>query len=312
VFGCVYVEQAVSPPCVAQCTGTVADFTRCTADANICTIDACLPSTSFGEDECIKGLLFPQRQCGDADVCNGDEWCSPVLGCQSGPALVCDDGDACNGTETCDAQTGCRPGTPLPDGSACDDDLDCTVTDTCAAEACAGTPVTPADCDDADSGTSDECREGFGCLHCNALTLRSVNLKFTRADRQDGKIKVGGTLMLQAASVAPDAEAFTLILDLDGDETYRAALPPGAIPAVAAGKYAYGSKTRSIDAGGLLSLRLMSKGSEIALKTSSAGLAIAGPRAVSGNVIVVVGDDCFRAGFTCESVGNGKGLRCRP
>ena len=312
VFGCVYVEQAVSPPCVAQCTGTVADFTRCTADANICTIDACLPSTSFGEDQCIKGLLFQQRQCGDGDVCNGDEWCSPVLGCQSGPPLACDDGDACNGTESCDAHAGCEPGTPLPDGVACDDHLDCTVTDTCAAEACTGTPLLPADCDDADAATTDECREGFGCLHCKVLTLRNVNVKFARAGRQDGKLNVGGALALMGSSVAPDAEALTMILDLDGGEAYRASLSPGSVPAIAAGTYAYASKTPATEANGLRSLRLRSKGTEMMLKTSSAALAIAGPQAGSGDVVVVIGNDCFRTAFTCEATANAKGLRCRP
>jgi hypothetical protein len=311
VFGCVYVEQAVSPPCVAQCTGTVADFTRCTADANVCTIDACLPSVLFGQDECIKGLLFPQRQCNDDDVCNGEEWCSPVLGCQSGPPLACDDGDACNGSETCDAQTGCAAGTPLPDGSACDDHLDCTAADTCAAHACAGIPVLAADCDDADAGTTDECREGFGCLNCKALALRSVNVKFTRTGRQSGKIKVGGALVLQGATVSPDVEAFTMVLDLDGDESYRASLPPGSVSVIADGKHTYASKAPVAAANGLRSLRLTSKGSDIVIKTSSAALDIAGPHAASGNVIVVIGDDCFRSAFACESAGNGKGLRCR-
>lgn len=308
VFGCMYTEEFVSPPCVPECTGTVADFTRCPGDRNLCSIDACLPSTSFGDDKCIDGLLFG-RQCADHDLCNGDEWCSPVLGCQADAPRVCDDGDICNGAETCDSQAGCQAGTPLPDGTACDDHLLCTATDQCAAENCAGTPLTAADCDDSDGSTTDECREGFGCLNCGALGVRSLSVKFAQAGKQNAKIKARGELTLGSATVAPAAESFTLIVDLGGGEVYRASLAAGAIDTLTPEKFQFRDKTGTV-ADGLRLVGLIDRGAELAWKTSSAGLSLAGPQAGSGAVVLVIGDDCFSSSATCVVTGGGKALRC--
>jgi hypothetical protein len=307
VFGCVYTEEFVSAPCVPECTGTVADFTRCPGDSNICSIDACLPSTSFGDDKCIEGLLFG-RQCADGDLCNGDEWCSPVLGCQANSPRVCDDGDACNGDETCDALNGCIAGTPLPDGSACDDHLACTGNDSCAAENCSGTPLTPADCDDANPGTADQCREGFGCLGCRPLAIKSLGVKFA-ADGKPGSLKARGEIVLGAATVAPAAESVTLIADLDGAEAYRATLPAGALVALATGKYSFKDKTGAVN--GLRSLRLTERNGALAWKSAAKGLAIAGPQATSAAILLIAGDDCFASNAACTVTGSGKGLKCR-
>jgi Dictyostelium (slime mold) repeat len=308
VFGCVYIEQFVSPPCVAECTGTVADFTRCPGDANICTIDACLPSTSFGDDKCIDGLLFG-RQCADGDLCNGDEWCSPVLGCQANAPRVCDDGDICNGTESCDPQAGCQAGTPLPDATPCDDHLQCTAGDQCHSEVCGGTPLTAVDCDDSDPSTTDECREGFGCLGCRALDARGVTVKFTQAGKQNGKITLRGTIALGSATVVPDADGFTLIVDLGGGEVYRATLAGGAIVARAPGKFAFDDKTGAI-ANGLRKIRLKERNAEIGFKSASTRLGISGPQAGAGEAVLVIGDDCFSSVVACTATGGGKGLKC--
>jgi hypothetical protein len=308
VFGCVYTEEFVAAPCVPECTGTVADFTRCPGDNDLCSIDACLPSTSFGDDECIDGLLF-RRQCADGDLCNGDEWCSPVLGCQANTPRACDDADACNGTETCDAQTGCVAGTPLADGSACDDHLACTDADACAAQACAGTPLAPSACDDADAATADQCREPFGCLSCRPLSLRSVGLKLATPGGQDAKLKTRATIALGSVSVAPASEDVTVIVDLGVGEIYRVTLAAGAFAVLAPGKLSFKDKTGANS--GLRSARITAKPGELGLKTASAGLGIAGPPSPAGGVVVIVGDDCFAAAAACTTTGSGKGVKCR-
>jgi hypothetical protein len=151
VRGCVYSEEAVQFPCVPDCNGGVADYTPCPGDGDPCTLDACLPSVDLISDphRCIIGLRGLERQCQDSDLCNGQEFCSPTLGCESGPPLVCDDGASCNGAEGCDPTLGCQPGTPDPDGTTCDDALQCTTGDVCASGTCVGTPLPPATCDDA-------------------------------------------------------------------------------------------------------------------------------------------------------------------
>jgi hypothetical protein len=308
VFGCVYTEEFVSAPCVPECTGTVADFTRCPGDNNICSIDACLPSTSFGDDKCLDGLLFG-RQCADGDLCNGDEWCSPVLGCQANAPRVCDDGDACNGTESCDSQTGCVAGTPLPDGASCDDHLACTDDDLCATEECAGTPLAPGACDDADAATADQCREPYGCLSCRPLSLKSLGLKFASPGKQDAKLKTRGEITLGSVTVAPAAEDLTLIVDLGTGEIYRATLGAGALGVLAPGKLAFKDKTSAND--GLRSVRLTESPGEIGFKTASAGLALAGPPSAAAGVVLLIGDDCFSAAPACRTTGSGKGVKCR-
>ena len=226
-LGCVYTEEFVSAPCVPDCTGTVADFTRCPGDENPCTIDACLPSVDFSETQCVAGLLL-KRQCGDGDVCNGAEWCSPTLGCQAGPALACDDGNACNGTETCDSLLGCQAGIPLPDGAACDDGLLCTQNDGCSSAQCLGQPVGPADCDDGNATTTDQCREGVGCLACTAAGARAVRFRWARSGKNDGRFRArGGWTPLAGATLAPDLESAVLAIDLYGASVYRATMPAG-------------------------------------------------------------------------------------
>ena len=105
--------------------------------------------------------------------------------------------------------------------------------------------------------------------------------------------------------ISQDTEGFTLIVDVGGGEVYRASLAGGAIEVVSPGKFSFRDKTS-----GLRSVRLTDRGGELAWKTSSAGLPIAGPQAVSGAVVLVIGDDCFSSNVACEVTGGGKALRC--
>ncbi|MFC1591318.1 hypothetical protein ACFL43_02215 [Thermodesulfobacteriota bacterium] len=122
--------------------------------------------------------------CDDGNICNGEEACDLVSGCQAGLPLdcddenactddscnavtgcvnlpiSCDDGNACNGEETCDLGAGCQSGTP----PVCDDGNFCNGEETCdPIEGCqAGIPL---DCDDGSVCTDDLCDEGSGCVH---------------------------------------------------------------------------------------------------------------------------------------------------
>ncbi len=308
VFGCVYAEQVVSPPCASDCTGGVADFTRCAGDDDPCTIDACLPSVDFSVDKCIDNLLL-NRQCADDDVCNGAEWCSPLLGCQANAPLVCDDLDACNGVETCDAVTGCANGTPLPDGALCDDTKDCTSGDQCASSACTGVAVTPADCDDAEASTLDSCHEGFGCLRCAPLEVGSLNLRLATAGSSNGKLKTRGKVGLGSHAITPASEAFSLLLTRGGVETYRAELPGGSLSARGPGRYVFVDKTALV-ANGLRALRLAEKNGLLAWSTSSVSLVEASSATTPASLVVVVGDDCFSSQLSCSTNSAGTKIKC--
>jgi len=310
LFGCLYTEVVVSPPCASDCSGGVADFTRCTGDDNPCTIDACLPSVDFSVDKCVDNLLL-SRQCADDDVCNGVEWCSPVLGCQANAPLDCDDDDACNGLETCDPSTGCQSGTPLVDGEPCDDGRDCTGGDLCAAEACSGTPLTPALCDDAELGTADQCHEGFGCLHCAPLEAQTLGLKLAAPSSPNGKLRTKARISLESAAVAIAAEPFTLIVTHGTAETYRATLPPAAIGAQGSGRYRFVDRTGLL-ANGLRSLAITERDGVLTWRSSSAKLSVTGPLDMTASLVVVVGDDCFSNVLYCSANGTGTRVKCSP
>ena len=308
VYGCVYTETVVAPPCASDCTGGVADFTRCAGDDDPCTLDACLPSVDFSVDKCVDNLLL-NRQCADDDLCNGAEWCSPLLGCQADAPLACDDGDACNGTETCDAETGCVTGTPLPDGTACDDHKQCTGGDQCASTTCSGVALTAADCDDSNAATEDSCREGFGCLNCAPLETAALNVRLAGAGASNGKLKSRGKVGLGGAAIAPAAESFAVIVTRDGEEKYRAELAAGTITTRAPGRYVFADKTGLV-ANGLRTLRLSERSGTLTWKTSSTSLADTGPVASAASLVVVIGDDCFSAGLTCSTNASGTKLKC--
>jgi len=311
VFGCVYVEQAVSPPCAAECTGTVADFTRCPGDGSICTIDGCLPSVNFGEDKCIAGLLFG-RQCGDGDACNGPEWCSTVLGCQANAPLDCDDGDPCNGEESCDPQTGCQSGTALPDDTPCDDGRMCTSDDACAQSACTGTPLVAADCSDGDPTTVDQCREGFGCLSCRPLGVRRMTVKLEKPGGGDGRIKASGRIATGGSAVDFGAEGIALVFDVGGAEIHRAVLAAGALESIAPGKHAFKDAT-GVLANGLRSLKLKTRADGAVIwKASLATLGLDGPLANDAEAVMVAGAHCFRSALLCHEKASGTAARCTP
>ena len=312
MFGCVYTEEFVSGPCVPTCDGTVADFTPCPGDGNLCTLDACLPSTDFSMDFCIENLLF-ELQCGDGDACNGEEWCSPSLGCQQGPPPVCDDGDACNGVETCDSGSGCQPGTPgLPDGTACDDGLLCTNGDVCASESCGGTPVSPADCDDADAATADRCLEGFGCLNCVSIERVRAKVKFAAPGKTNGKVKIRGDLRpAEGGDIDPGVEPMTLVVEIGAVEIVRATLPAGALEEPKTGSFRYRDKTASA-APPLRTVKIKRRSDgSYRLRAASGRFA---PESVSGTsleVVLPLGIDCFGETSACVSKGGGSVLSCK-
>ena len=269
-LGCVYTEEFVSTPCVAECTGTVADYTRCPGDGDVCTIDACLPSVDFSQPKCVPALLL-FRNCSDGNLCNGTEWCDSTRGCQSGPPLDCDDGDVCSGAETCDPATGCQPGIPLADGTPCDDGLLCTQGDVCGGGHCSGQPMSPADCDDGNAATSDQCREGFGCLGCTGAGVRRLRLR--TADRGDnGRLQARGVWSLPAgASPAPASEDVTLIADADGAEVYRVTVAAGGLSRRRLGRYVMRDAKGANEGLRRLVLRIRSSG-EVVWRATAAHL----------------------------------------
>ena len=298
-LGCVHHEEAVGPPCAPDCNGAAADYTPCPGDDDICTLDGCLPSVDLigNPHMCIVGLLGLERPCQDGDVCNGAEYCSPVLGCQPGPPLACDDGDACNGVETCDAIAGCQAGTPQADGTSCDDHHQCTSGDACAGGTCVGTPLPPAACDDGDPLTSDTCEDGFGCLHCVASTLGRLGLHARGAG--DGTLSARGLLPPGgAAGLAPASERIALFIE-DGSSTLlRADLDAGALLASPGGKgFAY--RDRRGAAGPLRSLRLQRRNGTFKWSATAGGLTLPASAPASVTVRLVIGDDCFAAPASC-------------
>ncbi len=310
-FGCVYTEEFVSPPCVPSCSGTVADFTPCPGDGNLCTLDACLPSVDFFRDQCVVGLRL-SRQCSDGNACNGQEWCSPVLGCQAGPPLPCDDGDPCNGAETCDPATGCQSGFPLPDGTACEDGLDCTVADRCTGAVCGGMPVTPEDCSDGDPLTEDQCREGFGCLSCQTLGIGRLKVRLGEPGERRARIRARGVLVASATALSPATENLVFILDLGAGERYREVIPAGSLVERAPGRFLF----RAIpppESGGVRGLRLsQSRDGRFRWAIAASNLEHLGPAQPEAAVTLLIGEDCFWSSLPCQSKSGSKVLGCRP
>ena len=303
LYGCVFHEEAVGLPCLPSCEGAVADYTPCPGDDNICTLDACLPSVDLigNPHMCIVGLRGLERQCDDGDVCNGYEFCSPRLGCQSGPPLVCDDGNLCNGVESCDATLGCQPGTPAADGTACSDGRECTVGDACAAGGCAGTPLTPADCTDGDGATDDACVEGFGCVHCRPAPAGRVDVRAGAAGR--GKLAARGTLD-PSLTFVPTTQSFTVVADAGGVELLRAVVSAGTFTASAGGKRL---AVRDAD-GPLRVLALQRRADGVHWKLRAEQLTVpSAPAAVA--VRLFAGDACFLSAAGC--VAHGPHAVCR-
>ena len=175
--------------------------TQC-ADDNVCTDDSCEPTlgcvhvdnaqacqdgnSCTVSDQCSKGVCVPGelQDCDDGNPCT-DDVCDPALGCvHPGNAEPCDDGNACTvgdhcaggkcaidevadcddgnlcTTDSCDAALGC---VNAANSAPCDDFDACTLGDVCAGGACVS--GAPANCDDGNVCTDDECQPLAGCLH---------------------------------------------------------------------------------------------------------------------------------------------------
>ncbi len=300
VLGCTYVEQANPPACVSDCH-IVADHTPCPGDGDPCTLDGCL------EGACQVGLRQFVRQCDDNDRCNGDEYCSPVKGCQPGPAPVCDDGNACNGTETCAPATGCQPGTPAPDGTACDDGFSCTTGDACVSGECSGVMV---DCDDANAATSDFCTEATGCLHCTPMSTAKLSVTFP-AGSKPGKFTLKGAFS-PPAQLDPTTGAGADLLLHDGVTVYQSSHVSGGAFVTKGTSHKFIDKTGTV-ANGLTKLQLKdgtaTKPAKLTGKGHPSGPTFGGDAATS--MTVVAGPACTTTTLPCTLVHAGKARKCQ-
>lgn len=303
-LGCTYSEEPDAPACLstAQCV-SAADHTPCVGDADPCTIDGCL------EGACRVGLNQILRQCADADACNGDEFCSPIKGCEPGPPPSCDDGELCNGVETCLPASGCTAGTPEGDGTPCDDGQSCTAGDACGAGACAGTALA---CDDADIATTDLCIEPTGCLHCAALAKGRLSLRFPTTTKP-GRFAASGRFV-PASTFDPLAPAGADLIVHDGPTVVQQSHVAGSAFAVSAG----GSVARFIDRSGTLAQGL----ERLRLKTATPGarhqFSASGrpfdPALTSGtprSLTVRAGTTCATVTLACTASAGGKSDRCQ-
>ena len=66
-------------------------------DDDLCTVDICKSDV---------GCLYSPLDCNDETLCNGEETCHPIYGCQEGTPPVCTDDDPCKLAQ-CDADEGC-------------------------------------------------------------------------------------------------------------------------------------------------------------------------------------------------------------
>lgn len=136
------------------------------------TAHNCSDGVDCTEDTCTEGNGQPvcahtprNSLCQNGVNCDGEEICSPTLGCQAGTPETCDDGVGCT-VDACDtANDVC---THVPDHGLCDDGLSCTGTETCdLVDGCLqGTPVV---CDDGIPCTTNLCVEQSGGHTCAAV-----------------------------------------------------------------------------------------------------------------------------------------------
>ncbi len=299
-LGCVYHEEPHPPACITSSDcGFAADHVPCVADGDPCTQDGCLLGV------CQVGLLHFQRQCADGDACNGDEFCSPVKGCEPGPPPSCDDGNACNGVETCDSGSGCQPGTPLANGTPCDDGRLCSSGDSCAGGTCTGTAV---DCDDGDGATADLCTEATGCLHCARMSQAKLTLTFPAANRT-GAFGVSGTFAPLGAFDVTGPNGATLLVH-DGTEVIQQSHVAGSAFMRSGHVLRFADRSGSA-ANGLTRLRLREGAAQrrFAARGVPTGVAFGGNAANS--VTVVAGPSCATVDLACALTRNGKTRRCR-
>ena len=303
-LGCVYSEQPDPPACLsnAQCV-SAADHTPCVGDGDLCTQDGCL------EGACRVGLNQIQRQCADADFCNGDEFCSAVKGCEPGPPLVCDDGESCNGSESCAPATGCVAGTPAPDGTSCDDGRVCTDGDACTAGSCVAAPL---DCNDTDSATTDLCLEPAGCLHCAPLTAARLSVRLP-VPAKGGRFTAAGRFM-PGASFAPTGPAgVDLVIHVGTVVTQQSHVPGSAFTTSGGGRVA-----RFVDRTGTLApgverlrIKTAAPGTRHQFSAGGAILAPALASAATRSVTLRAGASCASATLACTPSAGGKSDRCK-
>jgi hypothetical protein len=300
-LGCVYVERADPPACVdANACASLADHTPCVADANPCTQDGCLLG------DCQVGLLQLTRQCADGDACNGEEFCSPIKECQSGPPPVCDDGESCNGTEGCNAASGCVPGVPAADGTPCDDGKQCTGDDRCSAGACGGTT---RDCDDGDGATTDVCTEATGCLHCTPITAATIAITFPAPPRL-GSFATKGSIAMPGGFDPTTAAGADFLLHDGPTVIQRSHVAGGAFVANAAGNVEKFTDRSGTQAMGLRSLRLKrTLPATIRAKGYPTGSERGSDAATS--MTIVAGPACATTTLPCTLARGGTSRRCR-
>jgi hypothetical protein len=302
-LGCTYSEQADPPACLSssQC-GFAADHTPCVGDGDPCTQDGCL------EGACRVGLNQIQRQCSDGDACNGDEFCSPVKGCEPAPPPVCDDGESCNGTETCVPASGCVAGTVAVDGTACDDAQGCTAGDACSAGACVGAPL---DCDDLDAATFDLCLEPGGCLHCAPIAPLHIRVRFP-APSKPGSFTIGGAFT-PASVLDPTTPAGLDVVLHDGPTVLQSShVPGGAFAASGNGRVARFADRTGTLADGLTRLR-MKHGAAGAPHAFSGKGVLAVPHlapAPARRITLRTGGVCASGIASCVVTAGGKNERC--
>ncbi len=303
-LGCTYSEQPDPPACLStsQCI-SAADHTPCVGDGDPCTQDGCL------EGACRVGLNQIQRQCADGDRCNGDEYCSPVKGCEPGPPPACDDGEICNGVEGCAPASGCVAGTPAPDGTSCDDGQTCNTGDACSAGSCVGTALA---CDDADASTSDLCLEPTGCLHCAALTKARLTVRLPSATT-NGRFTATGRFV-PSIPFTPNGPAGTDVVIHDGSTVVQ----QSHVPAAAFTTNGSGRVVRFVDrsgtvAPGLERLRIKTAAPLERHQFSAAGRILdSGLTSRPSRAITLrAGGACATATLACTASAGGKSDRCK-
>jgi V8-like Glu-specific endopeptidase len=132
------------------CSGTFEDAT------NTAKIMAYVPQVSCY----VPTSCTTNAECGDGNLCNGEETCGVSGQCQPGTPIICNDGNPCT-DDTCNPATG---GCVFTNNTApCDDGDACTVGDTCSAGSCR--PGTDRNCDDGNPCTADSCVKDTGCIH---------------------------------------------------------------------------------------------------------------------------------------------------
>jgi hypothetical protein len=303
-LGCTYSEQPDPPACLSnsQC-GFAADHTPCVGDGDPCTQDGCL------EGACQVGLIQIQRQCADADRCNGDEYCSPVKGCEPGPPPACDDGELCNGVESCAPASGCVAGTPAPDGTGCDDGQSCSDGDACSAGSCLGTAL---DCNDADVSTTDLCLEPTGCLHCAPLDKARLIVRLPTPTKS-GRFTTGGRFV-PPAPFTPNGPAGTDVVIHDGTTVVQ----QSHVPAAAFTTNGNGRVVRFVDrsgtvASGLERLRVKTAAPFERHQFGAAGRVLdpaLGSRS-SRSITLRAGTACATTTLACTASAGGKSDRCK-